>query len=170
MKTHGKSLYDAEISGQGRYMKICFIASSGGHWEEVMCLKKIAEENETFYVTETGGQTEECSLKNLYLFPQINRKEKNFFIHFLNLFLNAGKILRQESPDVLITTGALLAFPFCVIAKIKGTKIIYIESFARVNSGSLTGRLVYPFADLFLVQWKALQQIYPKAIYVGGIF
>ena len=96
MKTHGKSLYDAEISGQGRYMKICFIASSGGHWEEVMCLKKIAEENNTFYITETGGQT--------------------------------------------------------------------------VNSGSLTGRLVYPFADLFLVQWKALQQIYPKAIYVGGIF
>lgn len=88
----------------------------------------------------------------------------------MDLFLNAGKILRQESPDVLITTGALLAFPFCVIAKIKGTKIIYIESFARVNSGSLTGRLVYPFADLFLVQWKALQQIYPKAIYVGGIF
>ena len=76
----------------------------------------------------------------------------------------------KEKPDVVITTGALVAFPICLIAKIFGKHIIYIESFARVNSRSLTGRLLYPISDLFLVQWEEMLKFYPKAKYVGGIF
>lgn len=151
-------------------MKICFAASSGGHWEELMCLKEIAEENETFYVTEEGGQAEDSGLENINTYAQINRHEPKFIRHFIKLFFEAGKILKKERPDVVITTGALLAFPFCLLAKWKGIKIVYIESFARVNNGSLTGKLVYPFADLFLVQWESLLKVYPKAKYVGGIF
>ena len=84
--------------------------------------------------------------------------------------LYAFRIIKKEKPDVIITTGALIAFPFCVIGKIMRKKIIYIESFARVNGKSLTGKLVYPFADLFLVQWESMLDVYPKSKYVGGIF
>lgn len=150
--------------------KACFIASSGGHWEELMCLREIADAYDTFYVTEEGGQAEDCNLTKIYTLPQINRHEKKFLLHFAKLFKNAFKILREEKPDFIITTGALIAFPFCFLAKIRGTKVIYIESFARVNNQSLTGKLVYPFADLFLVQWEPLLKLYPKAKYVGGIF
>ena len=150
--------------------KACFIASSGGHWEELMCLKEIADVYDTFYVTEEGSQAEDFSLKKIYTLPQINRHEKNFLPHFIILFKNASKILKRERPDFVITTGALIAFPFCVLAKFRGIKVIYIESFARVNNQSLTGKLVYPFADLFLVQWESLLKLYPKAKYVGGIF
>lgn len=150
--------------------KACFIASSGGHWEELMCLKDIADEYDTFFVTEEGGQANDSNLKNIYTLPQINRHEKNFAIHFAKMFGKVVKILRKEKPDFIITTGALIAFPFCILGKLRGTKIIYIESFARINNLSLTGKLVYPFADLFLVQWKSLLQTYPKAKYVGGIF
>ena len=150
--------------------KACFIASSGGHWEELMCLKEIAEAYDTFYVTEEGGQGETSVVERLYTFPQINRREKHFLLHFIKLFVKAFKLLKSERPDFVITTGALIAFPFCVIAAVKGSKIIYIESFARVNSRSLTGRLIYPFADLFLVQWKPMLELYPKAKYVGGVF
>lgn len=151
-------------------MKICFVSSSGGHWEELMCLKVLNNENSAFYVTEVGGQADSCNFDNLYKFPQINRHEKRFWWHFIQLFFRAGKILRTEKPDMVITTGALLAFPFCLLAKIRGAKIVYIESFARVHSRSLTGRLVYPFADLFLVQWETMLRLYPKARLVGGIF
>ena len=78
--------------------------------------------------------------------------------------------MKAEKPDFIITTGALIAFPFCVFAKMRSVKVIYIESFARVNNQSLTGKLVYPLADLFLVQWESLLKLYPKAKYVGGIF
>ena len=60
-------------------MKLGLVASSGGHWEELMCLKDIAMKNDSFYVTEAGGQSDDSELKNIYLFKQINRKEKLFF-------------------------------------------------------------------------------------------
>jgi len=151
-------------------MKACFVASSGGHWEELMCLRPIAEEHDTFYVTEAGGQAKDSSLENIYLLPQINRRQKDFLWRFLKLMVSAGKIMRREKPEFLVTTGALIAFPFCLYGKLLGTKVIYIESFARVSDRSLTGRLVYPIADLFLVQWESLLELYPKAKYVGGIF
>lgn len=150
--------------------RVCFISSSGGHWEELLCLKSIADENESFFVTEQSGQNADSNLHKLYTLPQINRQEKHFFTHFVNLFVDAWRILQKERPEVVITTGALVAFPFCLLAKLQGKKIIYIESFARVNQRSLTGRLVYPFADLFLVQWKPMLEHYPKAKYIGGIF
>ena len=151
--------------------KICFVSSSGGHWEEMMCLETIAKENMSFFVTEEGEQMKSSSsISKIYGIPQINRKEKHFLLHFIKLFGTALKIITIEQPDFIITTGALVAYPFCVIGKLKGKKIIYIESFARVTEKSLTGRLVYPFADLFLVQWEPLKKLYPKARYVGGIF
>lgn len=151
-------------------MKACFIASSGGHWEELMCLKEIAKDHDTVFITEEGGQALDSDFEKIYVCPQINRHEKNFLIHFIKLFVKAIKIMFKEKPDFIITTGALVAFPFCVCAKLRKSKIIYIESFARVHNKSLTGRLVYPFADLFLVQWEPLLKVYPKAKYVGGIF
>ncbi len=151
--------------------KICFVSSSGGHWEELMCLREIAEENLSFFVTETGGQLQDATFSNeIYILNQINRREKNFILHFLKLFKEASKILKKENPDIIISTGALVAFPFCVIGKLKKKKIIYIESFARINGKSLTGKLVYPFSDLFLVQWESMLKYYPKAKYVGSIF
>jgi len=151
-------------------MKACFVASSGGHWEELMCIRSIAEEHDTVYITEEGGQARDSSLKNIHLLPQINRRQKDFVWRFLRLLVSAGRIMLREKPDFVVTTGALIAFPFCVYAKLLGAKVIYIESFARVHDRSLTGRLVYPMADLFLVQWETLLKCYPKAKYVGGIF
>ena len=151
-------------------MKLCFVSSSGGHWEELMCLKPLAEEHDSCFVTEEGGQSQDSNLPGIYTYPQINRKEKGFLSKFFKLFSFASKTLRKENPDVVITTGALVAFPFCLLAKLRGKKVVYIESFARVENKSLTGRLVYPFADLFLVQWESMLKCYPKAKYVGGIF
>ena len=151
-------------------MKACFIASSGGHWEELMSIRSIADEHDTVYITEDGGQARDSSLENLYRVSQINRRQKDFLWRFLKLTIAAAKIMLREKPDFIVTTGALISFPFCVIAKLMRAKVIYIETFARVNDRSLTGRLVYPIADLFLVQWESLLELYPKAIYVGGIF
>ena len=135
-----------------------------------MCVKELGRENDSFYVTEAGGQADSCNLEQLYTLPQINRHERGFVRHFVKLFFRAREILHAQKPDMVVTTGALLAFPFCLLGKMMGAKIVYIESFARVHSKSLTGRLVYPFADLFLVQWETMLRLYPKAKFVGGIF
>jgi UDP-N-acetylglucosamine:LPS N-acetylglucosamine transferase len=73
-------------------------------------------------------------------------------------------------PKYIITTGAHTAGPMCLIGHIFGSKIIYIETFANSITKSKTGRLVYKFADLFIVQWESMLTLYPKAKYGGWIF
>ena len=56
------------------------------------------------------------------------------------------------------------------LAKLFGKKLIYIESFAKISSPNLSGKLLYRFADQFYVQWETMLKIYPKAICLGGIY
>ena len=73
-------------------------------------------------------------------------------------------------PDVIVTTGEHTCVAMCYIAKIIKKKVIYIESFANIETKTLTGKLIYPIADKFIVQWKSMLKLYPKAIYEGWIF
>ena len=89
------------------------------------------------------------------------------------MFINAIKsfaIFIKEKPDLVITTGVLAMIPMCLIAKIFGKKLIYIESFAKISSPTLTGKFLYKYADQFYVQWEKMLEIYPNAIYKGGIY
>lgn len=151
-------------------MKICFTASSGGHLEEITCLYPIAEEYESFLVTERSGDIKSAWGDNTYYLRQTNRKEPLFIFHCLKILFQVAKILKKEKPDCIISTGALITYLVCVVAKVKKIKIIYIESFARVDEASLTGKFMYPIADLFLVQWEEMKKIFPNAIYAGGVF
>lgn len=150
--------------------KICFVASSGGHLEEIARLKHIEHTYDSFLVTERSNfKVKNFCERKLYL-PQMNRRELLFLPKFIWLFFKAARILKKEKPDFIITTGALIAYPFCIVGKIMGMKIIYVESFARVTHPSLTGRLLYNFADLFIVQWEDMLKTYPKSILGGGVF
>ena len=76
----------------------------------------------------------------------------------------------KEKPQIIICTGALSTVPFCLLSKLFNSKLIYIESFAKVYTGSLTGRMMYLFADEFYVQWEEMLEIYPKAKFKGGVY
>lgn len=151
-------------------IKICFAASSGGHFEQLMMLRPLMEQHDSFVVTEkTAYATAVKGIKTYYML-QVNREEKSCF---LKLLVNAFKSLRlyfAEKPDVIICTGVLAMIPLCLICKLFGKKLIFIESFAKVTSPTLTGKLLYRFADQFYVQWPQMLEIYPDAIYVGGIY
>ena len=58
----------------------------------------------------------------------------------------------------------------CLIGKIFGSKVIYIETFANIHTKTITGRLIYKVADLFVVQWESMLELYPKATYGGWIY
>lgn len=150
--------------------KVCFVASSGGHLEEISRLRKIESRYASFLVTEKSDFEVKDFCEKKYYIYQMNRRELLFLPKFIWLFVKAWRILRKEKPDYVITTGALVAYPFCVLAKVMKKKVIYIESFARVNHASLTGKLLYKFADLFLVQWEDMLELYPKSVLGGGIF
>ncbi len=153
-----------------RKLKICFAASSGGHYEQLMMLKPLMEEYESFVVTEKTKYNAKAKGEKTYYLTQVNRKEKNFFIGMMSNFFNSLKIYMKEKPDVIICTGVLAMIPMCIIAKICRKRLIYIESFAKVTTATQTGKLLYKFADQFYVQWESMLEVYPKAIYLGGIY
>lgn len=149
-------------------MKICLVGSSGGHLTHLYMLKPFWENKERFWVTfdkEDANSLLEGEKVHHCFFPT-NRNIKNLV---RNTFL-AIKVLAQEKPDVIISTGAAVAVPFFYIGKLKGAKLIYIEVFDRINTSTITGKLVYPIADRFIVQWEEMKEIYPKAINLGSIF
>jgi len=84
-----------------------------------------------------------------------------------NLVL-AWRTIRRVDPDVIVSTGAALAVPFFVIGRLRGKRLVYVESFTRVESISLSGRMVYPVADAFFVQWPQTRAP-RKAMYAGSI-
>ena len=150
-------------------MKICFAASSGGHFEQLMMLRPLMEKYESFVVTEKTGYEVKTPVKCYYL-HQVNRKQWWCPLYLLRNSVRSLRLLHREQPDVVVCTGVLAMIPLCVEAKLSGRKLIYIESFAKVNSGTETGKFLYKVADQFYVQWESMKEIYPEALFCGGIY
>lgn len=150
--------------------KLCFIASSGGHLTEITKLKELTKLYDSFLVTEKVENSNSTLCDKKYFVSELNRNEKFFLFKLLNVCLKECLIFLKERPDFVISTGALCSYPMIRIAKFFKRKIIFIESYARINEMSLTGKKVYRFADLFIVQWKELKEKYPKAVFVGSLF
>ena len=149
-------------------MKVCLVGSSGGHLTHLYLLKKFWTNEDRFWVTfdkeDANSLLKDEKKYNCY-YPT-NRNIKNLV---KNTFL-AFKILKKEKPDLIISSGAAVAVPFFYVGKLFRAKTVYIEVFDRMDKPTLTGKLVYPITDLFVVQWEEMKKVYPKAINLGGIF
>lgn len=149
-------------------MKICLVGSSGGHLAHLNMLKPFWKHQERFWVT-FDKEDARSILKDEKMYSchfPTNRNLKNLF---KNTFL-AIKVLKKEKPDVIISSGAAVAVPFFYIGKLFGAKTVYIEVFDRIDKPTVTGKLVYPVTDKFIVQWEEMKNVYPKAINLGSIF
>lgn len=151
-------------------MKICFIASSGGHFEQIMMLRPLMDKYESFIVTEKTNYSVANDSIPFYYLKQVNRNEIKFLFNMIINSIKTLKIFLKEKPELVISTGALATIPMCIISKLFKKKVIFIESFAKINSPTLTGKLIYKISDEFYVQWESMKKFYPKAIYKGGIY
>lgn len=149
-------------------MKVCLVGSSGGHLTHLYMLKPFWSSKDRFWVT-FDKEDARSLLEGEKMYPchfPTNRNIKNLI---KNTFV-AFKVLRKEKPDIIISSGAAVAVPFFYLGKLLGIKLIYIEVFDRIDKPTLTGRLVYPIVDEFIVQWEEQKKVYPKAINLGSIF
>lgn len=154
--------------GRKKFMKICFVSSSGGHLAHLYMLKPFWQDKERFWCTfdkdDARSLLEDEKLYSVY-YPS-NRSLKALVINTHR----AIKILHREHPDVIITSGAAPAIPFFWIGKLMGAKTVYIEVFDRIDKSTISGKLCYPVTDKFIVQWKEMKRVYPKAVNLGSIF
>ncbi len=147
-------------------MKICIVASAGGHLTEILRIREAFEKYEHFFITfDRADVRHKLKGKNVYFVCDPKRNP----LKFLKNFVQSLKIFLKEKPDAIISTGAGMALPTLFLGKIFGKKIIYIESMAAVYKPSFTGRIAYYLADLFIIQWRHLKKYYPRAIYGGAL-
>ena len=154
--------------------KVMFISSTGGHLDELMQLKPLFKKYNYHIVTEKDKMTEK--LKKEYgkrisylVYGTRNKPIRYIFKLSYNTILSLLIYIKYR-PGYIITTGAHTAGPMCCIGKLFGSKIIYIETFANINKKTVTGRIIYHFADLFIVQWEEMLELYPKAVLGGSIY
>ena len=154
--------------------KILFISSTGGHFTELMQLKPLFKKYDYHIITEkdemTKGYKEQYKEKISYMIYGTRAHLFKYIFQFLiNCIISVFYYIKIR-PKYIVTTGTHNAGPICILGKIFGSKIIYIETFANRNSKTATGRLIYKFADLFIVQWEEMLKIYPKSVYGGSIY
>lgn len=152
--------------------KVMFISSEGGHLNELEQLD--FEKYDYSVVTEKTEST--ASLEDKYkdkvsylLYGTRKTPILYFFILIINFFKSLNIFLKIK-PEVIVTTGTHTAVAMCIIGKMFRKKVIWIETFANRKSKTLAGRLVYPIADVFVVQWEEMKELYPKAKCWGSIF
>lgn len=153
--------------------KVMFISSTGGHFSELLKLESIFKKYDSYLVVENSKNKNNLKKKYKkyhisFLFSTSNYK----IINLLKLFLNCWKSLFlfiKIRPKYIVTTGANTVGPMCCLGKIFRSKIVYIETMANINTPTRTGRIIYKFADLFIVQWEEMLKVYPNAVYGGWI-
>jgi len=154
--------------------KIILICSDGGHLAQILELKDLFTQYDYLIVTEKTTAT--SFLKEKYNVRYLKSRSKGdkrsiaFFLSLVANFVISFRILLNHYPKVIITTGSHTAIPMCILGKVLFTKIVWILSYARINTKAKSASMIYPIADLFIVQWKSAQKLYPKSKYIGGIY
>lgn len=149
-------------------MRLLLVSSSGGHLAQLMCLAPWWEKHDRHWVT---FNTEDAVSK-------LEGEDVTWAHHpttrnIKNLARNtalARKVLHRYRPDVIVSTGAAVAVPFFWMRRRTGASSVYLEVYDRVDSRTLTGRLVRPATDLFLVQWPEQQSLYRSSVLLGRVW
>lgn len=157
--------------------KVLFIASTGGHLSELLQLSPIFENYDYALITEKTKSNIVLSKKHpnrvYYLIPgsytNLWAKIAYPFKFIANCFKSLYFFLKIK-PDVVVTTGAHNTVPMCYIAHLFKKKVVFIETFANSEGPTRSGRMVYPIADKFIVQWESMLEFYPDAVYSGWIY
>ncbi len=148
-------------------MRVLLIASAGGHLAQLLALRPWWQDRERHWVTREAIYTTSALAG-----------EANTYGHFPttrnlpNLARNwrqARGVLASFQPDLIVSTGAALAVPYFMMARRHKARTMYLEVVDRVDSATLTGRIVYPFTDDFCVQWPEQLRMYPEATVVGPV-
>lgn len=154
--------------------KILFIASTGGHLVEMMQLKDMFNRYDYHIITEKTKSNLKMKEKYKDKIDYLVYGTKDFPLTYpFKLLYNCIKsffLYIKIHPDYIITTGAHTAGPMSCIGKIFGSRVIYIETFANMSTKTITGKLLYPIADKFIVQWESMKELYPEAEYGGWVF
>ncbi|WP_286822305.1 PssD/Cps14F family polysaccharide biosynthesis glycosyltransferase [Desulfobacter sp. UBA2225] len=148
-------------------IKLCIICSSGGHLLQFIRLENWWKQYEHFWLTFNKPDAQYL-LRNEKVYWGYHPTTRNYKNLIKNFFLTL-RILFKERPTIIISTGAGIAIPGFYLAKFFKIKTIFIDAFNRVDSPTLTGKVVENISDAFYVQWPSQKRFYKKAKLLGRL-
>lgn len=150
-----------------RKIKICLVASAGGHLSQLLLLHPAWDGCDVFWVS-TGPMVREKLqvIGRTYIVGECNREHP---FKTIGVMWRCLRIVLCEKPDVVLSTGAALGYLVCFWGKVFSAKIIWVDSIANTERLSLSGKMIRPFADLILSQWPDVADMYPNVEYVGEV-
>jgi len=158
----------SEIVDSNSRIKILMVCSAGGHLDQLLQLRTWWQNHDRSWVTFDLPDAR-SKLAGETLIPAHHPTTRNL----LNLARNtplALRVIRRFKPDVVISNGAGVAVPFFLMARAMNIPTVYIEVYDRVDSHTLTGRLVGPLTTRFCVQWPEQQPFYPGSVLTGPLY
>jgi UDP-N-acetylglucosamine:LPS N-acetylglucosamine transferase len=157
-------------------MKMLVVLGEGGHTTELLNLVDLlGDRYEYHYIISDKDNLSAEQIKQagpLHILPRPRGKDtamlKAVYLTFLAT-IRSISILLNVRPDAILSTGPAIAVPVSFLGKLLGARVIFVETGSRICALSLTGRIMYRWADLFFVQWPQLADQLPKAVYAGRL-
>ena len=144
--------------------KILAISSPGGHWTQMQRVTSAFSGHEVVYVSTLKGYAKQVSAYKYYQVKDASAWSK---LSLIILVFQLFKIIIDERPDIVISTGAAPGLFAIIISRFLGAKTIWLDSIANYKQLSLSGRLAKYFTHLHLTQWKHLAT--SKTQYSGSV-
>jgi UDP-N-acetylglucosamine:LPS N-acetylglucosamine transferase len=151
-------------AADGRALLVC---SPGGHLLQMMRLCPAWEDLDPVWITLDAADSRHL-LRDSDVVWGVGPTNRSLRALLANLRL-AWRVVRSRRPEAILSTGAALAVPFFIVGKLHGCRLVYVESLTRSEELSLAGKIVYPLADAFFVQWPSAADGRRRARYVGGL-
>ena len=156
-----------ELNAVKRRPRICLVASSGGHWEQIKKFQVFMEKYDCSFVTEKTRFKEPLAK---YLMMQTDLRDRLMIVKMVINAIRALHIWYREKPDFVVTTGTMIAYPFYLLSILFKKKFVFIETFGRADMPTVAGRMMEKYSDLFIVQWEKQKKYYKKAVYGGCLY
>ncbi len=156
---------------------ILLVYGKGGHTAQMtrFLSNQLQYSNEQEYISITNSNKALTGVVDSYYSVEARDKHsilKNIFLLFAYILLCSFQMIRvicKYKVVGMISTGPGMAVIPGIICKLKGTKVVYFESWSRFSKPAIAGRVMYYIAHLFFIQHKSIQRHYPKAIYAGRL-
>lgn len=147
---------------------VLLVCSTGGHLLQLLALREVWDTYPHAWVTfdKSDARSLLSGERVFFAYGPTNRSIPNL----LRNLLFAHRVLRETRPRVMLTTGAGVAVPFAWLARLRGARIVYVESLSRIDAPSLSCRLIRPVAHRVYVQWPELARVLPGSRYAGTVF
>lgn len=161
-------------------MRIALTVAGGGFlWQSRRVAVGLAEVGEIHYIMTAESQTRTVRdgfpTGQWYQIPAVTTYEGRHPARIVQKLLltsyHCARLLRTIRPDAVICAATSLAIPLCLMGRLLGARIVFVESITRVDTPSLTGTLLSKLrlCDRFYVQWPEASRLYPRAIYRGSL-